>query len=94
MEQPLIREVELATIADLKRANLKSATAEDSVRNEFILHRQIHTRLADPRNHQPIDSLNHWVYANLFLMPDTDPWLGLHTPEVFTGLENNGIVGK
>ena len=94
METRILNEVRKSTVAELKRTKLDQAVAEDSVRNEFVLHRRVHERLANPGNHTAIDPLNQWVYAELFLMPDDDPWLGLHTPEVFTGLEDNGIVGR
>jgi len=31
------------------------------------------------------------VYAELFLTPSSDPWLGL-LPGAYTGLENDGVV--
>jgi hypothetical protein len=43
-------------------------------------------------NADDVEALNGWVYAKLFKMPASDQWLGLHTPDVFTGLENDGIV--
>ena len=30
-----------------------------------------------------VDTLNEWVYAELFLTPSSDPWLGL-APTMFT----------
>ena len=94
MEEDLVEKVAEAERSEKKRANLEISTANDSVRNEFVLHRRVHERLASARNHSDVEALNRWVYAELFLMPDNDPWLGLHTPDVFTGLENNGIVGE
>ena len=41
---------------------------------------------------QGVEQLNARVYANLFLTPDSDPWLGLAPADTFTGLENNGLV--
>jgi predicted DNA-binding protein (MmcQ/YjbR family) len=32
------------------------------------------------------------VYAELFLTPGSDPWLGLFVPDAYTGLENGGVV--
>ena len=91
MEAPLIT---VFTEADPKLAKLESATAIDSVRNEFVLHRRVHQHLADSRNNSRIDYLNKWVYTELFLMPDNDPWMGLNTPDVFTGLRDNGVVSN
>ena len=51
----------------------------DTVRNEYLLHRRIHERFAegDPPETADVDALNEWVYAELFLTPSSDPWLGL-----------------
>jgi hypothetical protein len=35
--------------------------------------------------------LNERVYAQLFLTPGSDPWLGLLSPDVYTALEGGGI---
>jgi hypothetical protein len=32
------------------------------------------------------------VYATLFRTPAEDPWLGMATPAVFSGIPNDGIV--
>jgi hypothetical protein len=39
-----------------------------------------------------VDTLNEW-YAELFLTPSSDPWLGLAPPDVYTALENDGQIG-
>ncbi len=80
IEQPLVR---------LMR-ELQGAIALDTVRNEHLLHRRIHEMFAagDVRN---LNWLNKRVYADLFLTPSTDPWLGL-LPAGYTGLENGGII--
>lgn len=87
-------EVATAKLEKSRLAKLDTATAEDSVRNEFVFHRRVHERLAERANQEDIETLNKWVYAELFLMPDSDPWLGLHTPQVFTGLKDNGVVSQ
>lgn len=83
VENPLLRMV----------AAFQQSIARDTVRNEYLYHRQIHEWFV---NNEPVvanvDELNRRVYAELFLTPDTDPWLGLVSPEVYTGLENGGIV--
>ena len=62
----------------------------DTVRNEYLLHRRIHGWFS---NELPtdVDALNKRVYAELFLTPDTDPWLGLKPENVYSGLENDGV---
>ena len=38
--------------------------------------------------------LHEKVYAELFLTPDSDPWLGLFSTDVYTALDNGGIVNR
>lgn len=66
--------------------------AEDTVRNEYLLHSQIHEWFINGSAPQDLDRLNRLVYAKLFLTPDSDPWLGLVPDNTFTGLDNNGLV--
>src|SRR5579862_3934781 len=67
VETPLLRAV---------RAFDKSV-AEDTVRNEYMLHRTIHGWLANDKPAGSADVFNQRVYAELFLSPLSDPWLGL-----------------
>ena len=90
MESPLIEHVAQAEHTAKKRANLDKATAEDSVRNQFVFHRRVHEYFAAGSLPANVDILNQWVYTELFQMPDDDPWLGLHTPDHFTGLTDDG----
>ena len=65
--------------------------ALDTARNERLLHRKIHEwfvkgEIAD------VDSLNARVYDELFLTPDSDPWLGLRPEGVYTALDGDGII--
>jgi hypothetical protein len=71
--------------------NFERYMALDTVRNEYMLRTKLHAWL----NLQPgrdLDSLNEKVYAELFLTPSSDPWLGLFSPDTYTALENGGIV--
>jgi hypothetical protein len=83
VENPLLRLV----------AAFQQSIALDTVRNEYLYHRQIHQWFV---NREPavsdVNELNSRVYAELFLTPDSDPWLGLVSPDVYTGLPNGGIV--
>ena len=36
--------------------------------------------------------MNERVYAELFLTPSSDPWLGLVQSDVYTAIENDGLV--
>ncbi len=74
--------------------NLETTIAIDTVRNEYSLHRILHEWLATGAVPlaTPVDQLNERVYAELFLTPSSDPWLGLVTPDVYTALDNGGVV--
>jgi hypothetical protein len=71
---------------------LQSNIALDTVRNEYQLHAQLHQWFIDGGVGPNVADLNRRVYAELFLTPDSDPWLGLVSTEVYTGLTNAGIV--
>lgn len=71
--------------------NLHEAMAVDTVRNEYLLHRTIHVWLGEAPT---VDAaaLNGRVYAELFLTPDDDPWLGLAPADQYSGLTDGGLV--
>ncbi len=79
-EDPLVRMVR----------NLQGSIALDTVHNQYLFHRQIHQWLAAQPLPQ-LDTLNDRVYAELFLTPRTDPWLGLLPADTYTALENGGV---
>lgn len=73
--------------------SLQENIALDTVRNEYLLHRQIHEWLMNSGEEKlAVDRLNERVYDELFLTPSSDPWLGLMQPDVYSGLPNGGIV--
>jgi len=82
VETPMVRIVE----------NLQRSIAEDTVRNEYLLHTKVHEWLADSSAPVDADQLNSKVYVELFLTPESDPWLGLVPRDTFTALENNGLA--
>jgi hypothetical protein len=80
-EDPVLRMVRL----------FENSIALDTVRNEYLLHRRIHEQFAQGAAvTADVGALNEWVYAELFLTPSNDPWLGLAPPNVYTALENDG----
>jgi hypothetical protein len=72
--------------------NLERYIAVDTVRNEYVLHNTLHRWLAGEWMTKDVESLNEQVYASLFLTPRSDPWLGLASPDIYTGIVNNGIT--
>jgi len=71
---------------------LEMNIALDTVRNEYLLHPKLHAWLAASSLRDNLDAFNAKVYAELFLTPASDPWLGLFSAETYTALENGGIV--
>jgi len=68
--------------------------ALDTVRNEYLLHAKLYAWLITDRGRSDVNDLNQKVYAELFLTPATDPWLGLFSPEVYTALDGGGVSRK
>ena len=64
--------------------------AEDTVRNEYQLHNQIHSWLARITEAPELRYFDERVYSELFLTPPSDPWLGLGPTEVFSVLTPAG----
>lgn len=81
-EDPLLR-----AIGEFQRS-----MAEDTVRNEYQLHTRIHEWFSqgDSATHD-VARLNNRVYAELFLTPHSDPWLGLRPPNSYSGAEADGV---
>ncbi len=74
--------------------NFETVMALDTVRNEYMLHRQIHQWFLTENQTSNVNQLNEKVYAELFLTPSSDPWLGLVNNDTYTAIDNGGIVDK
>jgi hypothetical protein len=83
VEDPMLRLVQ----------NFQNTIAIDTARNEYTFHRQIHEWFAagDVPMDIEVNLLNDRVYAQLFLTPGNDPWLGLVPGDVYTALDHNGV---
>ena len=66
--------------------------ALDTVRNEYMLHSKLYTWLMRDPARDNVEKLNEKVYASLFLTPNSDPWLGLFLTDVYTALDNGGVI--
>jgi hypothetical protein len=74
---------------------LRGSMAEDTVRNEYLLHYRLHQWLAEEaQGGRELETLNARVYSELFLTPRTDPWLGLVAPGVYSGLRVPAPVAR
>ncbi|MFH7026362.1 MAG: hypothetical protein ACHBN1_13380 [Heteroscytonema crispum UTEX LB 1556] len=72
-------------------SKFETAMALDTVRNEYMLHSQIHQWFMQGNQTSNIDALNEKVYAQLFLTPSSDPWLGLAPGDSYSAIDNDGI---
>jgi hypothetical protein len=71
--------------------NLETAIALDTVRNEYMLHGQLHQWFIESRVTGNLPMLNTRVYQDLFLTPANDPWLGLLSPDSFSAIDRDGL---
>ena len=77
-EDPLVRVI----------LNFERSIAEDTVRNQYVFRTQILAWLIEGK-HKALDVLNEKVYAELFLTPSSDPWLGLVPPDTYAAIEES-----
>jgi hypothetical protein len=70
--------------------SFEQSLAEDTHRNETVLHRQLHEWFVRGEV-TDVEQLNERVYAELFEMPRSDPWLGLVPADAYTALPNDGL---
>ncbi|MCF4967111.1 hypothetical protein [Nostoc sp. CMAA1605] len=71
--------------------NFEAAMAVDTVRNEYMLHSQIHQWFVEGNQTDNVALLNEKVYAQLFLTPSSDPWLGLAPNDAYSAIDNDGL---
>ena len=71
--------------------NFEETMALDTVKNEYLLHRQIHEWFVRRQAPAGLDEFNEKVYAELFLTPSSDPWLGLAPKDVYSALDRGGV---
>jgi hypothetical protein len=71
--------------------NLETYISVDTARNDFLMHPTILVWLNKGED-KDVEKLNEKIYAKLFLTPNNDKWLGLYSPEFYTGLADNGVI--
>ena len=81
---------------DLKRMvnRFQGSVALDTVRNEYLMHTTLYTWLMKDPARVDVERLNKKVYDSLFLTPQSDPWLGLFSSDLYTALDSGGVVKK
>jgi hypothetical protein len=75
-------------------AKFEASMALDTVRNEFLLHSRIHQWFLGSPGQWDLERLNQKIYAELFLTPSSDPWLGLAPADTYTALDGGGLSGS
>ena len=86
-QNPALSEQEFAAMLE----KFQELIALDTVRNEYLLHTKLYPwLLRDPRR-MDLEKFNQKVYAELFLTPGSDPWLGLYSTDAYVGIDNAGV---
>lgn len=66
--------------------------ALDTVRNEYAMRPKLYSWMVREGSRANLEEFNDHVYAELFLTPKSDPWLGLFSTDVYSAIENGGVV--
>ena len=74
-------------------AKLDNFIALDTTRNDFLFHTKLYKMLNDG-DAGDIEQFNTLVYAEIFKTPNSDKWLGLYSPDVYTALDGNGFIDR
>jgi len=72
----------------------QDSVALDTVRNEYGLHSRLLAWLTNFALRQDLEKFNDKVYAELFMTPKTDPWLGLLMPDSYSAIDNSGVIAN
>jgi hypothetical protein len=75
-------------------SQFERSMALDTVRNEYLLHSQLHQWFSEQETLASFEQLNQRVYTSLFLTPASDPWLGLRSGDAFAAIEGDGVLGN
>ena len=86
-QNPALSDQEFAALIK----NFQELIALDTVRNEYMLHTKLYPWLLSDPSRTNLERFNDKVYAELFLTPRTDPWLGLFSKDVYVGIDNGGV---
>ena len=86
-QNPTLSEKEFAAMLE----KFQELIALDTVRNQYLLHTKLYPWLLRDPSRTDLEKFNEKVYAELFLTPRSDPWLGLLTTDAYVGIDNGGI---
>lgn len=80
VENPMLRQFDV----------LQRSISLDGLKNERLLHPKIHEWFEKGTAPQDLNMLDERVYEQLFLMPLSDPWLGLSPRDSFSAITADG----
>lgn len=86
-QNPALTEAEFTAML----GKFQQLIALDTVRNEYLLHTKLYPWLARDPSRTELAKFNEKVYAELFLTPRSDPWLGLLNSDSYVGIDNGGV---
>jgi len=89
-QNPSLSEEDLGRLVN----KFQGLVALDTVRNEYLMHAKLYTLLISDPVRDDVEKLNTKVYDSLFMTPQSDPWLGLFSTDLYTALDNGGVVKK
>ncbi|MDQ3802044.1 MAG: hypothetical protein M3384_21675 [Acidobacteriota bacterium] len=82
-----LSEAEFASLVE----KLEKYIALDTARNDFLFHPKLYAWL-NAGAVTDVENFNTRVYAEIFKTPDSDKWLGMYAPDVYTALDGGGII--
>jgi hypothetical protein len=86
-QNPSLSDKEFAAMLE----KFQESIALDTVRNEYLMHTKLYSWLWSDPTRTNLEKFNDKVYAELFLTPGTDAWLGLLEKDVYFGIDNSGV---
>ncbi|HKV34174.1 MAG TPA: hypothetical protein VJP89_07635 [Pyrinomonadaceae bacterium] len=86
-QNPALSDQEFAAMVQ----KFQSLIALDTVRNEYLMHTKLYPWLLRDPSRTDLAKFNEKVYAELFLTPRSDPWLGLLSNDAYLGIDNGGV---
>ena len=87
-QNPDLSEKMLRSLID----KFQQSVALDTVRNEYRMHPRLLAWMTKEQWRGDFNKFNEKVYAELFLTPRTDPWLGLLMLDVYSAIDNGGVI--
>jgi len=86
-QNPALSDKEFAAMVQ----KFQESIALDTVRNDYLLKPKLYSWLNSDPSRTNLEKFNEKVYAELFLTPSSDPWLGLFAKDVYVGVDNGGV---